>query len=479
MSVTRRSFLKSAGIAAGLAFSGLSCRNFAGSFSTTQGRGRREKPNFLFILVDDMGWSQLGCYGSDFYRTPNIDALAAEGMRFTDAYAAAPVCSPTRASIMTGKYPARLHLTDFIAGNSFPYAKYTQPRWQKFLPLREVTIGEALGQQGYVTASLGKWHLSQAKRPPESLPYNPDRQGFDRTLITYKPDSRDNPEEDPHNVGQITDRALEFIEDHTEEPFFLLVSHNSIHSPLLGRRELVGRYRKKPGVDDEANNPVLAAMIEDLDSSVGRLLDKLDESGLAEDTVVIFFSDNGGLKRAASQYPLRSGKANLYEGGIRVPLIVRWPGKVRRSGICAEPVISTDFFPTILDIAGLRMAENPELDGVSLVDLLTERGKPRREALYWHYPHYHTSSIGPCGAVRRGRYKLIEWYDLTRSPSGKRYELYDLADDIGESKDISAAQPGRAERLADLLARWRENVSAQMLEPNPNYDQAKADRPRK
>jgi len=432
------------------------------------------RPNVVFILADDLGWSQIGCYGSGFYQTPNIDRLAAQGMRFTDAYAACPVCSPTRASIMTGKYPARLHLTDFIAGGNFPHERLKQPDWQKFLPLEEVTLGELFQSRRYATASFGKWHLSIAKKPPESLPYNPDRQGFDESLVTYKPSSRHDPEADAHNVEAITQKSLAFLEANQDRPFFLYVTHNSIHNPLKGKARLVEKYKNRPGADKAENNAIIAAMLEDLDASVGRILRKLDELKLADKTLVVFFSDNGGLESAASQSPLRSGKANLYEGGIRVPLIVRWPGVVRPHTTCSEPVISTDFFPTFREILGADDIGAKCGDGVSLLPLLRQTGSPGRPALYWHYPHYHGSSIGPGGAVRSGDYKLIEWFD--ESIHGHRLELYHLKDDLDERNNLAVQMPARAEQMRRMLALWRHHVGAQAMSPNPNYDSQKAKR---
>ena len=436
--------------------------------------GITNRPNFLFILADDLGWSQIGCYGSNYYETPNIDRLAREGMRFTDAYAACPVCSPTRASIMTGKYPARLHLTDFIAGGSFPYEKYNQPEWQKYLPLEEVTIAEVLKTAGYATASFGKWHLSIDKKPPKSLPFNPDKQGFDEYYVTYKPSSKTDPESDAHNVEAITQKSLEFMERHKDEPFFLYVPHNTIHAPVLGKKKLVQKYKNKPGSDLPQNNPVLGAMIEELDKSTGRLLKKLDELKIADKTIVIFFGDNGGLERYAKQTPLRSGKANLYEGGIREPLIVRWPGVVKPGSTCSEPVTSVDFFPTFLEIVGMKDQAKKPIDGVSLVPVLNQSGTLNRRAIYWHYPHYHSSSIGPCGAIRAGDYKLIEWFDESICGPGNEFELYNLKEDIGEQNNLAKKMPERVEQLKKMLYNWRSKVSAQILTPNPNYDSRKA-----
>ena len=465
----RRSVLKAVGLGAlSLALPG----------HTTAAEPAAKKLNVVFILADDLGWSQIGCYGSDFYETPHIDRLATQGMRFTDAYAACPVCSPTRVSIMTGKYPARLHLTDFIAGGSFPHERLRQPDWQKFLPLEEVTLGELFRSQGYATGSFGKWHLSIAKKPPESLPYNPDQQGFDESLVTYKPTSKQDPEDDAHNVEAITQKSLAFLNANKGRPFFLYVTHNSIHNPLKGKARLVRKYKNKPGADKPENNPVIGAMLEDLDDSVGRILRKLDELALADNTLVVVVSDNGGLDSVARQTPLRSGKANLYEGGIRVPLIVRWPGVVRPGTTCHKPVISTDFFPTFAQVLDAKDVGQAPLDGVSLLPLLTQTGRLNRPAIYWHYPHYHSSSIGPCGAVRAGDYKLIEWFDQSIHGAENSLELYNLKEDIGERTNLAQKMPARAEQMRRMLALWRYDVGAQTMPPNPGFDPKKAKRSR-
>ena len=469
--MNRREFIRTIGFtAAALALPGCS----TGTSGHSSGVPTKKNLNFLFILADDFGWSQLGCYGSSFYETPNIDRLATEGMKFTDAYAACPVCSPTRASIMTGKYPARLHLTDFIAGGSYPYEKYKQPEWQKYLPLEEITIAEVLKTAGYTTASFGKWHLSIAKKPPESLPYNPDKQGFDEYFVTYKPASSHDPESDAHNVEIITEKSLGFLQKNKGKPFFLYVTHNTIHSPMLGRKKLVEKYRNKPSADLPQNSPVVGAMIEDLDNSVGELLKRLDELKIADNTIVVFFGDNGGLEKSAKQTPLRSGKANLYEGGIREPLIVRWPGAVEPGSICSEPVTSVDFFPTFLEILGLKNKAGKSIDGVSLLPLLMQSGPLNRQAIYWHYPHYHSSSIGPCGAVRKGDYKLLEWFDETILFPNGRFELYNLKQDIGEQNNLAKQLSQKTRELKELLANWRKKVNAQMLTPNPSYNPQKA-----
>ena len=434
------------------------------------------KWNVVFILADDLGWSQVGCYGSRFYETPHIDRLPAEGMRFTDAYAACPVCSPTRASIMTGKYPARLHLTDFIAGSEFPHERLKQPDWQKFLPLEEFTLAELFGSQGYATASFGKWHLSIDKLPPRSAPYDPDKQGFDETFLTEKPSARQDPETDAHHMEAITHKALAFLEANRDRPFFLYLVHNAVHDPLKGKARLVAKYKEKSDADRPENNPILGAVLEEMDASVGQVLRKLDELQLTSHTIVIFFSDNGGLEKTARQTPLRSGKANLYEGGIRVPLLVRWPGVVKPGTTCGEPVISTDFFPTFHDVLEVKEAPKGPIDGVSLLPLLTQTGSLNRPAIFWHYPHYHSSSIGPGGAVRAGDYKLIEWLDESIHGPGNSLELYNLKEDIGEQNNLATKRPAKAEQMRRMLELWRYDVGAQTMPVNPDYDSRKAKR---
>ena len=345
--------------------------------------------------------------------------------------------------------------------------------------LEEVTIAEVLKTAGYKTASFGKWHLSIAKKPPESEPYNPDKQGFDESIITYKPTRTQSPEKDAHNVEAITEKSLEFLDKNKDGPFFLYVTHNTIHSPILGKKKLVDKYRNKAGADLPENNPVIAAMIEDLDNSVGRLLKKLDELKISDKTIVVFFSDNGGLERVAKQTPLRSGKANLYEGGIREPLVVRWPGVTRSGSICSEPVISVDFFPTFVGILGLQNKTKKAIDGVSLVPLLERSGSLKRKAIYWHYPHYHSASIGPGGAVRCGDYKLIEWYDETICGRGNTFELYNLKNDIGEQNNLAKKMLQKTKELSTMLANWRRKVNAQKMAPNPDYNPIKAQKSNK
>lgn len=334
--------------------------------------GPRRKPNFVFFLIDDLGWADVGCFGSKFYQTPNIDKLAKEGMRFTDAYAASPVCSPTRASIMTGKYPARLKLTNFLIGKR--QGKLLPAEYIHYMPLEEVTITEALKETGYVCCFVGKWHLG-------GEPYWPEHQGFDINiggtnsgmLHSYfgtqwqgNPPVESNPGE--YLTDKLTDEALKFIESNKDRSFLLYLSHYAVHIPLQAKQEMVEKYQakaaKQPGKEPRflpegdtmakqmQDHPVYAAMVESVDESVGQVTKKLEELGLADNTIVIFMSDNGGLSTAeghpTSNLPLRAGKGWLYEGGIREPVIIKWPGAVKPNSVCSEPVTSTDFYPTML-----------------------------------------------------------------------------------------------------------------------------------
>jgi len=426
------------------------------------GRRPRRKPNIVFILIDDMGWPDVACYGSKFHETPNIDRLASQGMKFSDAYAACPVCSPTRASIMAGQYPARVGITDFIPGHWRPYEKLIVPENRLQLPLESVTIAESLKQQGYATCCIGKWHLGDKG-------YSPDKQGFDKVPLRVK-------NKIDKQVSGFTDEAIKFIEEKKQEPFFLYLSHHSVHIKLEAPEELVNKYKRKPKPPTGVNNPIYAAMVEHLDTHTGRLLKRLDDLDLTENTIVIFFSDNGGLSQAYGGYkgpkqivstnaPLRDEKGTLYEGGIREPLIVRWPGVVRPGTECSAPVTSVDFYPTFLEIVDAKSPNQP-LDGESILPLLKQDGELKRDAIYWHYPHYHHSR--PAGAIREGKYKLIEFYE------DGRLELYDLANDIGENKNLASEMPQKAAQLQQKLARWRRSVKAKMPTANPDYDPARA-----
>ncbi|MCX5673777.1 MAG: sulfatase [Planctomycetota bacterium] len=442
----------------------------AGALRAMAGAPAGPKLNFVFFLIDDMGWMDLACQGSRFYETPHIDRLAAQGMRFTNAYAACPVCSPTRASIMTGKYPARLHVTDWIAGHVRPFAKLRIPDWTKYLPLEEVTIAEALKPAGYATASIGKWHLGGEA-------YWPDKQGFDLNFAgthqgqppsyfaPYKIQTIPSAPDGEYLTDRLAEEACKFIEKSKDRPFFVYLPHYAVHSPLMAKKETIEKYKAKAKPEDAQRNTTYAAMIQSVDDSVGQVCAKLEALGLADRTVVLFMSDNGGVAGTTSNAPLRAGKGTLYEGGIREPMIVRWPGVVKAGATCDEVVTSVDFFPTLLEMAGARAEGAANIDGVSIVPLLKQAGRLSREAVYWHYPHYHNTLPG--GAVRAGDWKLIEYFE------DGRVELYNLKQDLSETKDLAAAMPEKAADLRKKLADWRTRVGAQMPTPNPDYDPAK------
>lgn len=426
----------------------------------------QQRPNVVFVLADDLGWSQLGVYGGDAYRTPNIDRLASEGLRFTNAYSAAAVCSPTRAALMSGKYPARLHLTDHIKGSNPTGKPLRQPDWHKRLDLDITTLAEVFKRNGYRTAHFGKWHLSQEKRPPVSLPFNPDKQGFDEVLVTYKPIvGESDPEIDPHNVQRITDHAIRFLDDHGDEPFFLYLPYNSIHEPIIESRNRTEPYTENALVKKLQIMPALAAIVERLDEGVGQLLSRIDELGLRDRTLVVFYSDNGGKETFARQDPLRSGKGWLYEGGIRVPLIVRWPGRVQPGTTTDHLLTTVDFFPTFLEILG-SPAVPDDLDGESFLGVLEGGRANVARTLFWHYPHYHRGSgMPPAGAIRQGRYKLIELFEGTIASRGADFEVFDLESDISERSNFAGTQPELARKLRSELASWRQRVGAQMPTP--------------
>ena len=455
---TRRDFLRTLSASAfGLAASALlpGCAALGAA-------EQRKRPNFVFILIDDLGWSDAGCYGSPFYRTPNVDRLASQGMRFTDAYAACPVCSPTRASILTGRYPASVNLTDFIPGHWRPWAKLIVPKFNQQLSDTEATLPEMLKKAGYATGGFGKWHLGGGKDSPVR------DHGFD----VYEQWARNDTDK---QSAALTAKAMAFAEKHRERPFFLYLSHHTVHIPIQAHKARIEqcRARLKPGQKfPQQANPAYAAMVGMMDDTVGAVMAKLDELKLADDTVLIFVSDNGGLHKiytgkgdwVTSNAPLRDEKGTLYEGGIRVPMIVRWPGRVKPGTVSAEPVSTVDFFPTLLGIAGA--ADVPEVDGVSLLPVLAGSQKLDREALYWHYPHYHHTA--PCGAIRARDLKLIEYYE------DGRLELYNLTDDLGEKRNLAQTMPGKAAELRAKLDAWRKAVGAKMPTPNPGHDPAKA-----
>ncbi len=436
-------------------------------------------PNILFILADDMGWTDAASFGSKYYETPGIDRLVREGVKFTSAYSACTVCSPTRAALLTGKYPARLHLTDFLLGEDRPYEKLREPVWQRFLPLEEETMAERLKKLGYATALIGKWHLGDRPQPAGY----PANQGFDVTVGGIHGASHLPPHGPLMNLpdepkgfltDRLTDAAVTFIEQNRDRPFFLYLPHFAPHAPVQGKPEVIEKYRRKGAVGGKQNNPVNAALIESLDDSVMRLLDTLKRLNLEENTVVIFTSDNGGEIGGANKRvnqtdcsPLRLGKGSAYEGGVRVPAVIKWPGVTQAGRVTDVPTITIDYFPTLLEVAGAAPEPTDVLDGISLVPLLRGAETLPRDELYWHFPHYHSPIDSPYSAMRSGDWKLVHFFD------DDHVELYNLKDDLGETRDLAAANPKLATELRHRLASWRRSIGAQIPTVNPDFNPAR------
>ena len=451
-----------------------------------------EKLNFVFILVDDWGWADAGVQGSDFFETPNIDRLAREGMRFTQAYAAAAICSPTRAAILTGKSPARLDMTIWHEGavRGGPKNRRLLPaKAEANLPLAEVTLAELFKKEKYFTAHIGKWHLGKAA-------FYPETQGYDENIggtywgapATFHwpyrgPWSKNDPElryvpvgagkQGDYLTDQLTDNALRIIAQQKDRPFFLSLWFHTVHTPIEGKPALVKQFEKKPPGKIHSHAEY-AAMLASLDENIGRVLRQLDDLKLAGRTVVILTSDNGGVdfptakssnRPPTRNAPFRSGKGTLYEGGLRVPLIIRWPGRTKPGTECAAQVTSQDFFPTLADALG--QTDAPRHDGVSLLPLLKNpKALLNREALFWHYPHYYPR-MTPASAIRAGDWKLIHNYE------DNRMELFNLKNDPAETKNLAAAQPAKAEDLRKRLNSWRKETDAKAPVKNPDW------RPRK
>lgn len=455
------------------------------------------RPNVVLINVDDLGWTDAACFGSEWYETPNIDRLASRGVRFTQAYAACAVCSPSRAAIMTGRYPARIGITDWIRagfqlhemGMTFPADKQNPsgyegrsnrrmltPRNPLWMELEEVTIAEALEQAGYVSAHIGKWHLGYDGWYPEHQGFDVNIGGCDKgqpptyfdPYYSERYGAGDIPTLDPRREGEyLTDReadeACRFIREHRDQPFFLHMAHYAVHTPLEAPPELVAKYEAKPSPAGQAN-PVYAAMVERVDRATGRILDTLDELDLSDKTLVIFTSDNGGLAPyATDNAPLRSGKGYPYEGGIRVPQIMSWPGVITPGSENVSPVSSIDIFPTICSAAGVALPTDRAIDGENLMPVLSEKGSVQRDALFWHFPHYRGDDVVPYSIVRSGSWKLIKRYD------GSAFELFNLEDDLGETRDLSEHMPDKVQELDVALQSWLETVGAKLPRPNPDY----------
>ncbi len=444
------------------------------------------KPNIVFFLADDLGYMDIAANNpKTFYHTPRIDSIAASGMRFTSGYAACPVCSPTRASIMTGKYPTRTGITDFIGG--WRSAKLLPATNQNHLALEEVTLAEALRDAGYTNFFAGKWHLGNGEYTPRAQGFSADLTGTQQFF--YPPSSQPppDPKDDPKTTDRIANEAVRFIEANADKPFFAYLPFPAVHVPIGARQDLVEKYRQKPappvawGQERQSkvrlvqSDPVYAAMIEQLDSAIGRVLDTLERRHLGARTIVVFMSDNGGLSTAEGHYtsnlPLRGGKGWPYEGGIREPWFIRAPGVTRTGSLCDVPVVSTDFYPTLLALAGLPLKPEQHRDGVSLLPLL-RGGSLQRGPLFWHYPHYGNQGGAPCGAIRDGDWKLIEWYE------DSHLELFNLRDDLGEQHDLAQAKPEKAKELQAKLVAWRTSVSALMPTPNPDYNGQPTTRPK-
>lgn len=463
------------------------------------GKEQSAKPNIVFFLIDDLGYMDIEPNNPDtFYETPNINRIAKAGMRFTNGYAANPVCSPTRYSIMTGKYPTRVDATNFFAGKRS--GRFLPAPLNDHMPLSEVTLGEAFREAGYKTAFLGKWHLG----PTEE--FWPEKQGFEFNIgghhrgsppggyfAPFKNPRLEDREKGEHLPNRLADEALKIIDQVHESPFLMYFSFYSVHTPLQAPKELIEKYRRKAEklglvgkpefADEEQVLPIkakrqvrilqkhatYAAMMESMDSAIGRVLDKLEEHELTRNTVICFMSDNGGLSTSegspTSNLPLRGGKGWVYEGGIREPFLIAWPGVTKGNQTSDVPVVSCDFYPTLLDIAGLKPKPQQHLDGVSLVPLLKGESPINRKALFWHYPHYSNQGGFPGGAMREGDFKLVQRYE------DGRVHLYNLKDDIGEKNDLSDSMPDRVQKMRTALHQWYKTVDAKFLQPKPNGPQ--------
>ena len=430
------------------------------------------KPNILFILIDDMGWMDLGCQGNPHVKTPHIDRFATEGVRFTDAYAPAPVCSPTRAALMTGHSPARLHLTNHLPHQDRftpPDSKLLPAGMRDHLPLEYTTIAERLRDEaGYATAFIGKWHLYKGREEKFAAQF----QGFD---INIGGCSYGGPPTffDPYRIPFLSDRKKgEYLPDRladetisfmrkqvqVKKPFYVALWNYTVHWPMEAPAEFVAKWANKPKVG--YNHKIYPAMLETMDLAIARVLAELERLKIEEETFVVFTSDNGPFGGVGDARPLRGDKGHLYEGGIRVPLIVRWPGKVAAGTVREDPVILTDFYPTLLEVAGLKTRKHYPGDGESLLPLLTDKGDLERDAIFWHYPNFAFHRDNRLGsAIRMGDYKLIEFFDRNE------VELYNLREDLGEKKNLAGVDAGRVQEMRKRLSRWREKSGARMPRP--------------
>lgn len=437
------------------------------------------RPNIVFILADDLGYMDIGANNpKTFYETPSIDGLAARGMRFTQGYAACSVCSPTRSSIMTGKYPPRTRITDFLGGHRT--GKLLPAAYQDHLALEEVTIAERLRAAGYTNFFAGKWHLGDGRFSPNAQGFGPGLIGTNQFYYPTSEDPLPSHRDDPKTTERITNEAVKFINEHKAQHFFAYLPFLAVHIPMGAKPELIEKYQKKKmtappdvwGKEGDSkvrlvqNNVAYAAMLEQMDSAIGRVLDALTRNGVADHTIVVFMSDNGGLSTAegypTSNLPLRGGKGWPYEGGIRVPWIICAPGITKPGSVCNTPAMSTDFYPTLLELAGLPLLPEQHQDGASLVPLL-KAGEPPRRDLFWHYPHYSNQGGGPCGAIRSGDWKLIEWFE------DGRLELFNLRSDLNEAKNVAAENQDLVKQLHARLVAWRKTVKALLPTLNPDH----------
>jgi arylsulfatase A-like enzyme len=403
-------------------------------------------PNIVYILVDDMGWKDASCYGQNAWETPHIDKLASQGCRFTDAYAQ-PLCSPTRSSLLTGKHCARLMITDWLPGFRFPKtSNLVAPKQNKNVPLEEVTIAEVLQEAGYTTGLVGKWHIG----------HDPAEQGFDEVILKSDTGCPRFNKEGRFMTDIKGDAAIDFINRNKENPFFLYLSFNAVHLMLAASPEKIAKHPNAP-------NPTYAGMLEHVDDNVGRVLNTIHDLGMDDKTIVIFYSDNGAVTRCnfkpllyTMNQPLRGNKGSVYEGGIRVPLIVRWPGVTQAGSTSDAQITSMDFYPTLLEMANLPLRPEQHLDGISFSGVFS--GKPLdRKSLHWHFPHHSRHLMGfPSGAIRTGDWKLIEWFE------DDKIELYNLKEDLGEQNNIAGNFPKKKKELLDDLRQWRKEVDAQM-----------------
>lgn len=460
-----------------------------GCSTPTQDSLTGARPNIIFILADDMGWADLSVYGNLFNEAPNLTRMAEDGVRFTNAYAACPVCSPTRASILSGQYPARVGITDFITGHWRPYEEVIVPTNRtQYLPEEIITVGELMTDAGYTTGYFGKWHLGFEDR------HQPGNQGFG-TVNVYKGGgffSYAGRMSTPIQVEggtplseALTDLSIDFIRDHQEDPFFLFLAHYDVHVQLDADSILIEKYLDKEKVEGYPCNAVYAAMVEHVDNSLGKILHELEDLELAENTLVVFFSDNGGLISrfdkiplveeskqyiyegdtllyvASSNAPLRAEKGTVYEGGVREPLIAWWPGHLEAGKVSSALISSVDFLPTFAELAGIELPGEQVFDGISLVDLFEGSAHDPERAIFWHYPVYHHDE--PMSAIRKGKWKLI--HNLVND----QRSLYNLENDIGETSDLSQSEQEITDELYQLLEEWRVDCGAEFPIPNPGF----------